>query len=85
MPPIFINIIMESFLKKMNHEINAKRVILITHTGHNKGNISIDEALSTARTYNLDLVQMNNEDIPVCKLMNYQKEEYRRKKNTKKQ
>ena len=56
-------------------------VILISNSGEQLGIKSIDDALSIASKENLDLVQLNDDkDTPVCKLMNYGKHLFDKKK-----
>lgn len=45
--------------------------------------VSIDEALDLANSEELDLVQMNDSEVPVCKLMDYSKYLYEQKKRAK--
>jgi len=69
--------------KIINNEITAKRVILIGTSGEQLGEMSFSEAYKIADEYSLDLVQMNDTDIPVCKIMNYSKLVYESKKKNK--
>lgn len=68
-----------------NHMINERirfpRVQLITHEGQNVGIVTREEALQFADAVGLDLVVLNESgDIPVCKVMDYGKVLYERKK-----
>jgi len=70
---------------KINHQIRAYNVKLV---GDNVtiGIYSIKEALKIADDLNLDLVEVSPTQIPsVCKIMDYQKYLYDKKKNEKKQ
>jgi translation initiation factor IF-3 len=53
---------------------------LIAEDGEQKGKVSLDEGLKAAQEVSLDLVQMNDADIPVCKIMDYGKKVYEQKK-----
>ena len=66
----------------INKFIKADKVRLISSSGEQLGIKSIDDALSIAAKENLDLVQLNDDkDTPVCKLMNYGKHLFDKKKN----
>ncbi|KAD5508127.1 hypothetical protein R6Q59_031242 [Mikania micrantha] len=65
----------EKWHPRMNEEIHAQYVRLVTDEGHSV--VSRHEALERARKLNLDLVAVQSDaDPPVCKLMNYKKEMY---------
>lgn len=65
----------------INERIRAPRVQLITHEGQNVGIVTREQALHFADTVGLDLVLLSESgDIPVCKIMNYGKALYERKK-----
>ena len=65
----------------INKFIKAAKVRLISSSGEQLGIKSIDDALSIASKENLDLVQLNDDkDTPVCKLMNYGKHLFDKKK-----
>lgn len=70
--------------KKINREILSKQVVLIDMTNTKIGIVDINKALSVADDSGLDLVQMNDDDIPVCKMLNYQKYLFEMKKAMKK-
>jgi|TARA_B100001250_G_scaffold413257_1_gene446808 translation initiation factor IF-3 len=57
--------------------------MLIDEKGEKKGIVSISEALDQAKSASLDLVQMSSpdEDPVVCKLLNYGKYIFNKKKN----
>jgi translation initiation factor IF-3 len=67
----------------INENIRARTIILITDEGENIGKCSIDEARKIAANKNLDVVQMNNEEIPTCKVMNYGKYLFEKSKKSK--
>jgi len=65
----------------INERIRAPRVQLITHEGQNVGVVTKEQALQFADTVGLDLVLLNDTgDIPICKVMDYGKALYERKK-----
>jgi translation initiation factor IF-3 len=64
---------------KINSNIKARKVRLVTENGADI--ISIEEALQEAKNENLDLVEINaNSNPPVCKLLDFKKFIYERKK-----
>ena len=76
---------MENYKKEnkqpKNKFIKADKVRLISSSGEQLGIKSIDDALSIAAKENLDLGQLNDDkDTPVCKLMNYGKHLFDKKK-----
>ena len=65
----------------INKFIKADKVGLISSSGEQLGIQSLDEALSIAKKESLDLVQLNDDkQTPVCKLMNYGKHLFDKKK-----
>jgi translation initiation factor IF-3 len=73
---------------KVNREIRAPKVRVISHTGEQIGIISLQEALSRAEEEGLDLVEIvPGSNPPVCKIINYGKFRYdqtKREKESKK-
>lgn len=73
---------------KVNREIRAPRVRVISHTGEQIGIIALYEALAKAEEVGLDLVEVvPTSSPPVCKIMNYGKFRYdqtKREKESKK-
>lgn len=73
---------------KVNKEIRAPKVRVISHTGEQIGVISIHEALEKAQQEGLDLVEISaGSNPPVCKIINYGKYRYdqtKREKESKK-
>lgn len=68
----------------LNYDIKAPIVDLVIY-GEVKKNITIDEAMKIAQDMRLDLVQVNSEkDHPTCKVMDYGKIIYEKKKQQKK-
>ena len=77
---------MASFKKNItpiNTHISASEVMLINHDGAKIGLVSIDDALQKASEESLDLVQVSPSDSNpiVCKLLDYGKHVFEKKKN----
>jgi translation initiation factor IF-3 len=67
----------------INEQIDAKSVILINN-GHNLGEVGIKEALTIAKSKNEDLVVVVEKDgMYTCKILEYGKLVYQKKKNKK--
>lgn len=70
--------------QKINDEITAKEVLVIGPNGEQVGIKLLEDAKTLAKYANLDLVLMNpNGTPPVCKVMDYNKYRYERKKKEK--
>lgn len=73
---------------KVNREIRAPKVRVISHTGEQIGILSLHEALAKAEDAGLDLVEIvPGSNPPVCKIINYGKFRYdqtKREKESKK-
>lgn len=73
---------------KVNREIRAPKVRVISHTGEQVGVLSIQEALAMADAEGLDLVEIvPGSNPPVCKIINFGKFRYdqtKREKESKK-
>lgn len=73
---------------KVNKEIRAPKVRVISHTGEQIGVLTIQEALEKAQQEGLDLVEISaGSTPPVCKIINYGKYRYdqtKREKESKK-
>lgn len=73
---------------RVNREIRAPRVRVISHTGEQVGVIPVQEALAMAVEAGLDLVEISaGSNPPVCKIINYGKFRYdqtKREKESKK-
>lgn len=73
---------------RINRQIRAREVRLIDQNGGQVGVVSLDEALSQAKTAGLDLVEIApNATPPVCKIIDYGKYRYdqtKREKESKK-
>ncbi len=66
---------------RINNNIRAKEVRLITDDTEQLGIVSLNEALEIARNRDLDLVEVAPDaDPPVCKVMNYGKYKYQQTK-----
>ena len=66
-----------------NDQIVASKVILIDGEGNKVGETPLERALEIAEEQDLDLVQVQDGDMPICKLMDYNKKAYKkdRRKN----
>ncbi|GEM_PF-462981 len=68
-----------------NEYIKAPEVLLINEKGENLGKQKTRDALNEAREKDLDLIELNpNSEPPVCKIMDYSKYLYDKKKKEKK-
>ncbi len=68
---------------RINDRIRAKYVLLVLEDGTKYGRISTQEALSMASEKDLDLMQVANNDIPICKFVDYGKMKYEQSKQAK--
>jgi len=69
---------------KVNREIRAPKVRVISHTGEQVGVLSLHEALAMAEEQGLDLVEIVPGSVPpVCKIMNFGKFRYDQSKREK--
>jgi translation initiation factor IF-3 len=70
---------------RKNHFIFANEIQLITSSGENLGTKKKEEALKMAEEEGLDLIEINpNSKPPICKIMDYSKYMYDKKKKQKK-
>jgi len=70
---------------RLNEKILAPKVRTIDHNGEQLGILPTEEALSRAKAVELDLVEVAPEaDPPVCRIMDYGKYLYEKKKKSKK-
>ena len=68
----------------INEEIRANEVLVIGPNGEQVGVKKIEDALTLATYASLDLVLLNpNDNPPVCKIMDYNKFKYEKKKKQK--
>jgi translation initiation factor IF-3 len=66
---------------RRNRQIRAREVLLIDANNQNVGVVSINKAQDLAREANLDLVEVGpNANPPVCRIMDFSKFIYERKK-----
>ena len=67
----------------INDNIKSDKVMLIGSDGKKLGLVGIKEALESANSQSLDLVQVSppNSDLVVCKLLDYGKHLFDKKKN----
>ncbi len=71
---------------KTNEAISAPEVRLIDEEGGHKGVVSLEEALTLARTMELDLVEIEpTAKPPVCKIIDFGRLRYAQEKELKKQ
>jgi translation initiation factor IF-3 len=69
---------------KINHQIKASELRVITADGENLGVLPIGKALEEARNRNLDLIEVSpSATPPVAKIMDYGKYSYDEKKKAK--
>ena len=69
---------------KVNREIRAPKVRLISHLGEQVGVVSLHEALAMAEEHGLDLVEIvPGSSPPVCKIINFGKFRYDQSKREK--
>ncbi|MDB4680022.1 MAG: translation initiation factor IF-3 [Planctomycetaceae bacterium] len=68
----------------MNEEIQVTPIRVVNEEGEMLGEMAIEDALKMAKEAELDLVEINPDDTPpVCKIMDFGKVQYeRRKKQT---
>jgi translation initiation factor IF-3 len=67
-----------------NEEISTEHVMLVDENGKMVGKVSTKYALSFAQNKGLDLVEVQQKEIPVCKIMDQTKETYKKRRNVKK-
>jgi translation initiation factor IF-3 len=67
--------------QRINEQIRTSPVRVIAADGTQLGILSTDDALTAARTANLDLVEVApTEKLPVCRIMDFGKFKYQQKK-----
>jgi len=69
---------------RVGRRIRAKKVRVIDQDGKNLGVMFTKDALEKAEAASLDLVEMNQGDIPTCKILDYGKMKYQESKKEKK-
>ena len=69
---------------RINNEIRAQELRVITATGENLGVLSLADALAAAKAAGLDLIEISPSAIPpIAKIIDYGKFEYERSKKEK--
>src|SRR3989339_634162 len=69
---------------RVNTQIIASQIRLISEDGGQLGVVSLKDALNEAKTHGLDLVEIApNEDPPVCRIMDFGKYKFSRSKKQK--
>ena len=69
---------------RINNEIRAQELRVISSDGGNLGILSLDAALAAAKTAGLDLIEISPSAVPpIAKIMDYGKFEYERSKKEK--
>ncbi|MEX0931565.1 MAG: translation initiation factor IF-3 [Candidatus Paceibacterota bacterium] len=77
---------MSKLKNRINNEIRAKELRVVTADGENLGVISLQEALKRARESELDLIEISPEaNPPVAKIMDFGKYQYELKKRLQEQ
>ena len=71
-------------MTRVNKQIRAQEVLLIDKDGNNLGKISFRDALNQAYQDGLDLVEVSNKGVPVCKIIDYSKWKFEQSKRHKK-
>jgi translation initiation factor IF-3 len=68
---------------RINEQIRVSPIRVISETGEQLGVLSTDQAMNRARDVGLDLVEVApNERPPVCRIMDFGKYKYEKKKKT---
>ena len=69
---------------RINHQIKAPEIRVITEDGQNLGIMSASDALKKAQEMNLDLIEISPNAVPpIAKIMDYGKFQYTEKKKQK--
>ncbi len=69
---------------RINNQIRARELRVVTDDGENLGVISLEEALSKAEVKQLDLIEISpNAKPPIAKIMDYGRFQYQQKKKQK--
>ena len=77
-------VIKDKVKTQKNEEITAEQIMLVDETGQMIGQIATLEALLIAEGKGLDLIEVQQQEIPICKIVNKGKEKYRRQRTMKK-
>ncbi len=71
---------------KLNHQIKASEVRVLTDSGENLGVMELPKALTMAREQGLDLIEVSDKaKPPVVRIMSFDKYRYQEEKKLKKQ
>ena len=68
---------------QINYNISEGRVLVIGDDGSKVGEFLLDDAVKLAESRSLDLVKVSNARVPACKIMNYKRFMYEKKKTLK--
>ena len=69
---------------KINHQIRAKELRVVTDTGENLGVLSLSQALAKATELGLDLIEISPSAVPpIAKIMDFGKFQYQQNKRQK--
>jgi translation initiation factor IF-3 len=72
--------------KRLNADIRAELVQVITEEGENLGEMTLSDALTQAKSQELDLMEIGQKDnVVLVKMLDYGKYLYRQKKLEQKQ
>ncbi|GGY55049.1 translation initiation factor IF-3 [Parvularcula lutaonensis] len=64
----------------MNENIRAPKILVIDEDGEKRGPMSPQDGMELAAAAGLDLVEVNQGEVPVCKLMDWGKHKYQQQK-----
>ena len=70
--------------RRINEKISSYRIRLIDQNGNNLGEVNKNFALQKAKEAGLDLVEMSEGYIPVCKILDWGKFQYQESKHKQK-
>ncbi|MFC3303806.1 translation initiation factor IF-3 [Parvularcula lutaonensis] len=65
---------------RMNENIRAPKILVIDEDGEKRGPMSPQDGMELAAAAGLDLVEVNQGEVPVCKLMDWGKHKYQQQK-----
>ncbi len=84
-PPYAINTACNPLIKvRINHQIKAQELRIITDTGENLGVMTLEKALAESHGRSLDLIEISPTAVPpVAKIMDYGKYQYDENKKLK--
>ena len=68
---------------RINNKIKANQILLVGEDGQKAGQLSIQDALTMAMSSGMDLVEVSDGAIPVCKIMDFGKWKYDQSKKNK--